>query len=64
VDTGIHNALHGKKLASDAGYLFQNIIYLELKSRSNQLWIGKTNNLEVDFNVRNNEGFKQYLQVS
>lgn len=64
VDLGFRNALLGKELASDAGHLLENIIYLELKRRNNQVWIGKTNNLEVDFVVRNNEGFTQYLQVS
>ncbi len=64
VDLGFRNALLGMELASDAGHLLENIIYLELKRRNNQVWIGKTNNLEVDFVVRNNEGFTQYLQVS
>jgi predicted AAA+ superfamily ATPase len=64
VDLGFRNALLGKELASDAGHLLENIIFLELKRRNNQVWIGKTNNLEVDFVVRNNEGFTQYYQVS
>jgi predicted AAA+ superfamily ATPase len=64
VDLGFRNALLGKELVSDAGHLLENIIYLELKRRNNQVWIGKTNNLEVDFVVRNNEGFTQYIQVS
>ena len=64
VDLGFRNALLGKELASDAGHLLENIIYLELKRRNNQVWIGKTNNLEVDFVVRNNEGFTQYIQVA
>jgi uncharacterized protein len=64
VDLGFRTALLGKELASDAGHLLENIIYLELKRRNNQVWIGKTNNLEVDFVVRNNEGFTQYIQVS
>ena len=64
VDLGFRNALLGKELASDAGQLLENIIYLELKRRNNQIWIGKTNNLEVDFVVRNNNGFTQYIQVS
>jgi len=51
-------------LSSDAGHLLENIIYLELKRRNYQVWIGKTNNLEVDFVVHNNEGFTQYIQVS
>ncbi len=64
VDLGFRNALLGKELASDAGHLLENVIYLELKRRNNQVCIGKTNNLEVDFVVRNNEGFTQYIQVS
>ena len=63
VDLGFRIALLGKELASDAGHLLENIIFLELKRRNNQVWIGKTNNLEVDFVVRNNEGFTQYIQV-
>ena len=64
VDLGFRNALLGKELVSDAGHLLENIIYLELKRRNNQVWIGKTNNLEVDFVVRNNEGYTQYIQVA
>lgn len=64
VDLGFRNALLGKELLSDAGHLLENVIYLELKRRNHQIWIGKTNNLEVDFVVRNNEGFTQYIQVS
>jgi predicted AAA+ superfamily ATPase len=64
VDLGFRNALLGKELATDSGHLLENIIYLELKRRNYQVWIGKTNNLEVDFVVRNQEGFTQYIQVS
>lgn len=64
VDLGFRNALLGKELASDAGHLLENIIYLELKRRNYQVWIGKTNNLEVDFVVRNNQGITQYIQVA
>ena len=64
VDTGFRNAILGKELANDAGHLLENIIYLELRRRNNQIWIGKTNNLEVDFVVRNQEGFTQYIQVA
>lgn len=64
VDLGFRNALLGKELASDAGHLLENVIYLELKRRNYQVWIGKTDNLEVDFVVRNSEGYTQYIQVS
>lgn len=64
VDLGFRNALLGKELLSDAGHLLENVIYLELKRRNHQIWIGKTNNLEVDFVVRDREGFTKYIQVS
>lgn len=64
VDLGFRNALLGKELASDGGHLLENVIYLELKRRNYQVWIGKTDNLEVDFVVRNSEGYTQYIQVS
>jgi len=64
VDLGFRHALLGKELLSDAGHLLENVIYLELKRRNFQIWIGKTNNLAVDFVVRTKEGFAQYIQVS
>ena len=64
VDLGFRNALLGKELTTDAGHLLENIIYLELKRRNNQVWIGKNKNLEINFVVRNNEGFTQYIQVA
>lgn len=64
VDLGFRNALLGKELVSDGGHLLENIIFLELKRRNYQVWIGKTNNLEIDFVVRDNEGFTKYIQVS
>ncbi len=64
VDLGFRHALLGKELLSDAGHLLENVIYLELKRRNFQIWIGKTNNLEVDFVIRTKEGFTQYIQVA
>ena len=64
VDLGFRTAMLGKELTSDAGHLLENIVYLELIRRNNQVWIGKVNNLEVDFIVRNKDGLTQYIQVS
>lgn len=64
VDLGLRFALLGKELTSDAGHLLENVIFLELLRRNYQIWIGKTDNLEVDFVVRNKEGFTQYIQVA
>jgi predicted AAA+ superfamily ATPase len=64
VDVGLRNALLGKELASDSGHLLENIVYLELLRRGNQVWIGKVGNLEVDFVVRDKDGYTKYIQVS
>lgn len=64
VDLGFRTSLLGKELVSDSGHLLENVIYLELIRRNNQVWIGKVNQFEVDFIVRNNDGYTQYIQVS
>lgn len=64
VDLGLRNALLGKELVADAGHLLENVIYLELRRRNYQIWIGKTDNLEVDFVVRDKDGYTQYIQVA
>jgi len=64
VDLGFRYALLGKELTSDAGHLLENVIFLELLRRNYQIWIGKTDNLEVDFVVRNKDGYTQYIQVA
>lgn len=64
VDLGFRTSLLGKELVSDSGHLLENVVYLELIRRNNQVWIGKVNQFEVDFIVRNNDGYTQYIQVS
>ena len=64
VDLGLRYALLGKELVEDAGHLLENVIFLELLRRNYQIWIGKTNNLEVDFVVRDKIGYTQYIQVA
>jgi len=64
VDLGLRNALLGKELVADAGHLLENVIYLELRRRNYQIWIGKTDNLEVVFVVRDKDGYTQYIQVA
>lgn len=64
VDIGFRNAILGKELTTDTGHLLENIVFLELKRRNYQVWIGKNNRLEVDFVVRDRKGFTQYIQVS
>jgi predicted AAA+ superfamily ATPase len=64
VDTGLRNALLGKEFSSDSGHLLENLVYLELLRRKNQVWVGKIGNSEVDFVVRDSGGYTKYIQVS
>jgi len=64
VDLGLRYALLGKELSSDMGHLLENVIFLELQRRNSQIWIGKTGNLEVDFVVRDKNGYTKYIQVA
>ncbi len=64
VDLGLRYALLGKELTADVGHLLENVIFLELLRRNYQIWVGKTDNLEVDFVVRNKDGYTQYIQVA
>ena len=64
VDLGLRYALLGKELTAEAGHLLENVVYLELLRRNYQIWIGKTDNLEVDFVARDKDGYTQYIQVA
>jgi len=64
VDLGLRNALLGKELSADTGHLLENIVFLELKRRNCQIWIGKANNQEVDFAIRDDHGYTKYIQVA
>jgi predicted AAA+ superfamily ATPase len=64
VDTGFRNALLGKELSGDGGHLLENVVFLELLRRKNQVWLGKMGNCEVDFVARDDSGGTRYIQVS
>ena len=64
VDMGLRNALLGKELSKDAGHLLENVIFLELQRRDEQVWVGKADHLEVDFVARSKEGYTKYIQVA
>jgi len=64
VDLGLRYALLGKELSSDAGHLLENVIFLELQRRNEQVWIGKADRLEVDFVARGKDGYTKYIQVA
>ncbi len=62
VDLGIRHYLLGNK-GGDSGHELENIVYLELLRRGNDIFIGKIGDKEVDFIAIGNDG-TAYYQVS
>lgn len=60
VDTGLRSYLLGKKADSDMGHILENIVYLELLRRGYRVYVGKVDDLEVDFVAENRNGLKYY----
>ena len=63
VDTGLRSYLLGKKANSDMGPILENIVYLELLRRGYRVYVGKVDDLKIDF-VAENQGGLKYFQVS
>ena len=53
-----HNG--NKELVSDMGHILENIVYLELLRRGYKVYVGKVDDLEVDFVAENRGGLKYY----
>ena len=62
VDVGMRNALV-KSSESDIGHILENIVYLELKRRYKNVYVGEIDSGEVDF-VSVNDNKYEYYQVS
>ena len=62
VDIGMRRMLLGSR-SFDAGRILENIVYLELMRRQKKVYIGKSDNLEVDF-VTIDENNTTYYQVA
>ncbi|MCM1040686.1 MAG: ATP-binding protein [Ruminococcus sp.] len=62
VDIGLRRVLLGSK-AADVGHILENVIYLELLRRGYDVYVGKINNLEIDFVAINEQG-KAYFQAA
>ena len=62
VDIGLRRMLLGSR-SFDVGRILENIVYLELLHRQKKVYIGKMDNLEVDF-VAVDEGDITYYQVA
>jgi len=62
VDTGFKKILLGDK-NTDIGFTLENIVYLELVRRGYKVYIGKIDDLQIDF-IAEKENDKIYIQVS
>lgn len=62
VDMGLRYYLLGSKQV-DMGHILENIVYLDLLRRGNEVYVGKIRDAEVDFITINEEG-TAYYQVS
>lgn len=60
-DVGLRKYILGD--IKDRGSLLENIVFLELKKRGYEIYIGKINDYEIDFVVKNENGIK-FIQVS
>ncbi len=63
VDIGLRRAMLGNSGQADTGHILENIVYLELVRRGYRVYVGKVDNLEVDFVEMNQEGLR-YIQVA
>ncbi|MDR3197816.1 MAG: ATP-binding protein [Planctomycetaceae bacterium] len=63
-DTGFRQARLAKGKRHDIGYLLENAVYLELRRRYSEVFIGKWNDYEVDFAAVDSEGYTAYFQVA
>ncbi len=61
-DTGLRNVLIGSR-TDDFGHILENIVFLELKRRGFQVYIGKIGDAEVDFVTKKGDEIG-YYQVS
>lgn len=59
VDMGLRRVLLGSR-SFDAGRILENVVYLELLRREPEVYVGKMDDLEVDFVVRNDQGLAYY----
>ena len=62
VDIGMRYLLLGKR-GTDVGHILENVVYLELLRRGYEVYIGKVDELEVDFVAMDRNGFS-YFQVA
>ena len=60
VDIGLRYYMLGQKSGRDMGHILENVVYLELLRRGYEVFIGKYDDLEVDFIARKPEEIVYY----
>ena len=63
VDIGLRYYMLGQSSAKDMGHILENVVYLELLRRGYEVYIGKYDELEVDFVAKKPEN-TVYYQVA
>jgi len=63
VDIGLRYYMLGQASGKDLGHILENVVYLELLRRGYEVYIGKYDDLEVDFVAKNSEN-TIYYQVA
>ena len=56
--------LLGERSGTDLGHPLENVVFLELLRRGQQVWVGKVREKEVDFIARGWGGELTYYQVA
>ncbi len=65
VDTGLRSSIIGARANTNRGHTLENLVFLELLRRGNQIWVGRTKNgQEIDFVTKNTAGETAYYQVT
>lgn len=64
VDLGLKNILQTNKVDADLGHKMENVVYFELLRRGGEVYVGKSEDNEVDFVVKKNDGQLEYYQVA
>lgn len=64
VDLGLKNILQTNKVDADLGHKLENVVYFELLRRGGEVYVGKSEDNEVDFVVKKYDGQLDYYQVA
>ncbi len=62
VDMGLRFFMLGAR-GGDEGHILENLVFLELKRRGYELYVGKADDMEIDF-IAKRDGAEMYVQVA